>query len=250
MRQLIVGNWKMNGLKAESLARASEFRAFAEAEKPACDLLVCPPATLVEAVAKALAGSAIAVGGQDCHTEDKGAFTGDIAAAMVGDLGCRYVIVGHSERRRDHGENDTRVGAKATAAHRAGLMAIVCLGESAAERDAGRAETVVAAQLEGSWPQGGSPANTVVAYEPVWAIGTGRTPTVAEIAAIHGLMRTLIVARLGSDGHAVRLLYGGSVGPRNAAEILAIPNVDGALVGGASLKIEDFAAIARSCQAR
>jgi triosephosphate isomerase len=250
VRQLVAGNWKMNGLRSESLARVADLRRMVAAERPACELLICPPATVLDALARALAGSPIALGAQDCHAEDKGAFTGDIAAPMLAELGCRYVIVGHSERRRDHGEDDGRVRAKAEAAHRSGLVAIVCLGEREAERDAGRAETVVAAQLAGSWPAGGTGANTVIAYEPVWAIGTGRTPARSEIAAMHGALRRLLVERLGEGGGEVRLLYGGSVGPRNAAEILAIPDVDGALVGGASLEADGFAAIARACRPR
>ncbi len=248
MRQLIAGNWKMNGLRTEGLARVAELRRAVQTDPPPCDLLVCPPATVVEATIRALEGSGIAVGGQDCHAEDKGAFTGDIAAPMLAELGCRYAIVGHSERRRDHGEDDAKVRAKALAAQRAGLIAIVCLGEREAERDAGQADAVVAGQLEGSWPEGGTGANTVIAYEPVWAIGTGRTPTLAEIAGVHALLRVRLVTRLGEPGRQVRLLYGGSVAPKNAAEILAFPNVDGGLVGGASLKVEDFIAIARACR--
>jgi triosephosphate isomerase len=247
---LIAGNWKMNGLRSESQARVADLRRAVAESRPGCDLLVCPPATVIDGVVHGLAGSGIAVGGQDCHAEEKGAFTGDIAAPMLAELGCGYVIVGHSERRRDHGEDDARVRAKAAAAHKAGLVAIICLGEREADRDAGRAEQVVASQLAGSWPEGATGADTVVAYEPVWAIGTGRTPTRGEIADIHAGLRSRLVARLGEAGRSVRLLYGGSVGPKNAQEILAVPDVDGALVGGASLKVDDFLAIARSCVVR
>ncbi|MBM3582972.1 MAG: triose-phosphate isomerase [Alphaproteobacteria bacterium] len=248
-RPLVVGNWKMNGLLADGVARVRDLCTRVVAEPPPCDVLVCPPATLIAPVAEALRGSPVLWGGQDCHAEDKGAFTGDVAVAMLADLGCRAVIVGHSERRRDHGETDAIVCAKAAAAHRAGLIAIVCVGESLADRDAGCSEAVVGGQVSGSLPQGASGANTVIAYEPVWAIGTGRIASAEQIAAMHRHLRGLVRARIGCGAGDMRLLYGGSVSAANAAEILRIAEVDGALVGGASLKINDFLAICRSCVA-
>ena len=239
LRKLVAGNWKMNGLAAA----AAEIDALAALPAPACDVLICPPATLIAP----LAGRGIALGGQDCHAEAAGAHTGDIAAEMLADAGAVAVIVGHSERRANHGETDAVVAAKARAAWRAGLVAIVCLGETEAERDAGRALEVVGAQLAGSVPEGASGETLVVAYEPVWAIGTGRTPTPAEIAEVHAHLRAALVARFGAEvGNAVRLLYGGSVKGSNAAEIFAVPHVDGGLVGGASLKAADFAPIVRA----
>ncbi len=236
-RPLVAGNWKMNGLAADGLALA---RSLAAAPEGAAALLVCPPATLLAAVAATLSGSPVALGGQDCHAQAAGAHTGDISAEMLADAGCAYVISGHSERRAAHGESDAVVRAKAAAAHRAGLIAIVCVGETAAERDAGRAEAVVAASLRASLPDSARPENTVVAYEPVWAIGTGRTPTVDEVVAVHAALR----AALGDIGAGTRILYGGSVKPDNAAALLAPLDVDGALVGGASLSAADFLAIA------
>ena len=236
-RPLVAGNWKMNGLAADALRLA---RSLAAAPDGAAELLVCPPATLLAPVAAALSGSRVALGGQDCHPDEAGAHTGDISAAMLADVGCSYVITGHSERRADYGETNAVVRAKTAAAHRAGLVAIVCVGETAAERDAGKAETVVAASLLGSIPESARPDNTVIAYEPVWAIGTGRTPTVDEVVAVHAALR----AALGGRGTATRILYGGSVKPDNAAALLASYDVDGALVGGASLSGADFLAIA------
>ncbi len=242
-RPLIAGNWKMNGLTADGLALAQAIRAGAGSLR--ADLLICPPATLLAPVGEVLAGSAIALGAQDCHAERLGAHTGDIAAAMLVDLGCRYVILGHSERRADHGESDEMVRAKAAAALTAGLIAIVCLGESEAQRDRGQALEVVARQLSFSLPENASAANTVVAYEPIWAIGTGRVPSSGDIVAVHGHLRRALAGRF-KDAAGIRLLYGGSVKPGNAGEILALPDVDGALVGGASLKAADFLAIARA----
>jgi triosephosphate isomerase len=238
-KRLVAGNWKMNGLRADGLALA---RGVAErARQPhRCELLVCPPATLLIAVGEVLAGSGVGLGGQDCHPEPKGAFTGDISAEMLRDAGCSHAIVGHSERRHACGETDADVRAKTLAAWRAGLVAIVCVGETRAEREAGRATDVVAGQLSGSLPDGADADKLVVAYEPVWAIGTGLTPTLADIAEIHAVIR----ARIPAD---TRILYGGSVNPKNAGEILAHGEVDGALVGGASLKAEDFWAIAQAC---
>jgi triosephosphate isomerase len=238
-RKLVAGNWKMNGLRAS----AAVLDALREAvPEPGCDVLICPPATLLAG----LADRGWPVGGQDCHPKPSGAHTGDIAAEMLADAGASAVILGHSERRADHGETDALVAAKTAAAWRAGLTAIVCVGETEAERDAGRALEVVAGQLAGSIPDGATPETLVVAYEPVWAIGTGRTPSLAEIAEVHDFLRARLAERLGAAASGVRLLYGGSVKPANAAEIFATPNVDGALVGGASLKAEDFAPIVRA----
>jgi triosephosphate isomerase len=239
-KQLIAGNWKMNGLIADGLALARGLSA-RTAEPLACDLLVCPPATILVTVAAALAGSGIALGGQDCHAQAKGAHTGDLSAEMLADAGCTHVILGHSERRHGHGESDAEIRGKVGAAWRAGLVAVLCVGETQAEREAGGANDVVAAQLEGSIPSGASVANLVVAYEPVWAIGTGLTPTGADIAAVHAHLRSRLPAGL-------RILYGGSVNPKNAEEILGLSEVDGALIGGASLNVDDFWAIGRAAK--
>lgn len=240
MRKLAAGNWKMNGTAAALV----EVKALLAAHPdPACEMLLCPPATLIAQAAWAAKGSILKLGGQDCHPKVSGAHTGDISAAMLADAGASYVILGHSERRADHGEGDALVQAKAQAAWAAGLTAVICLGETEAERDAGRTLDVVGSQLAGSVPDGATAANTVIAYEPVWAIGTGRTPTLAEIAEVHGFLRSRLKARFGAEAAATRLLYGGSVKPSNAAEIFAIADVDGALVGGASLKAADFGAI-------
>ena len=243
-RKLVAGNWKMNGLRA-SMAELDTM--LGGARDAGCDVLVCPPATLLAMfhwrVGSSKAGGSVAIGGQDCHPAASGAHTGDVSAEMLADAGATHVIVGHSERRADHGEDDALVRAKAEAARRAGLVAIVCVGETEAERDAGRALDVVAGQLAGSVPDGAGPDGTVVAYEPVWAIGTGRTPSTDDIAEMHGHMRRLLAGRLGPEADGIRLLYGGSVKPGNAAEIFAVPDVDGALVGGASLKAADFLGI-------
>jgi triosephosphate isomerase len=240
-RPLIAGNWKMHGLSADGLALA---RAVAAGAGGAADLLVCPPATLVAAVAAALAGTPVATGGQDCHMAAKGAHTGDISAAMLADAGARFVILGHSERRAGYRETDPTVRAKAEAAIAAGLTPIICVGEPEDDRLLGRAEDVVAAQIAASLPAGFGAAGGVVAYEPVWAIGTGRTPTEADIAAMHAMIRARLVAAFPAEGATLRILYGGSVKPSNAAAILALAHVDGALVGGASLNTADFLAIA------
>lgn len=246
-RQLIAGNWKMNGRRDSAVTLARDLAARTrEAVALRCDLLVCPPAPLLLPVAEALAGSGIALGGQDCHAEADGAHTGDVSAGMLADAGCRFVIVGHSERRTDHGENDALVNAKAKAAHAAGLVAVVCVGETLAERDSGKTLAVVERQVLGSVPAGSTPDNTVVAYEPVWAIGTGRTPTPQDVAAVHAHLRRTLEPKL-PEAARVRLLYGGSVKPDNARLLLAVPDVDGALVGGASLKAADFWGIASSC---
>ena len=244
VRPLIAGNWKMHGLAADGLALARAVAAGGAGL--GAELLVCPPATLVAAVAAAMQGGPVAVGGQDCHAAPKGAHTGDIAAPMLADAGARFVILGHSERRANHAESDAMVRAKAEAAIAAGLTPVVCVGEPEADRIAARAEEVVAAQLAGSLPEGFGAAGGVVAYEPVWAIGTGRTPTEADIAAMHAMIRARLAAAFPQQGAALRILYGGSVKPSNAVSILAIPHVDGALVGGASLVAEDFLAIARA----
>ncbi len=248
-RPLIAGNWKMNGLRDDGLTLAADLAGRMKAlGTPSLDMLVCPPFTLIAGVGEILAGSSIALGGQDCHTDRAGAHTGDVSAAMLADAGCRFVIVGHSERRSDHDERDILVKAKAEAAIASGLAAVVCIGETEAERDAGRAFDVVGAQLAGSLPEGASAANTVIAYEPVWAIGSGRTPTPDEVQAVHALIRRLLTERLAAgEAKSLRILYGGSVKPDNAQELLALPDVDGGLIGGASLKAEHFWAIARCC---
>jgi triosephosphate isomerase len=244
VRPLVVGNWKMNGLKA-SLGEVAAMRAAVDrGENGVAELAVCPPATLISHAAAALAGGAVALGGQDCHAKPSGAYTGDISAEMLKDAGCAYVIVGHSERRAGAGESDADAKAKAEAALRAGLTAIVCIGETRHERDAGEAVVVVSAQLRGSLPDGATAQTIVVAYEPVWAIGTGLTPTADDVAEMHRAIRDLLAELLGEAGPRVRILYGGSVKPANAKELLGLPNVDGALVGGASLKAADFLAIA------
>jgi triosephosphate isomerase len=211
------------------------------------DLLVCPPATLLFASAASVIGSRVAIGAQDCHVAASGAHTGDISPQMLADAGATAVIVGHSERRADHGETDALVRRKAEAAWNEGLVAIICIGETQSERDAGQALDVVGRQLAGSVPDGATASNTVVAYEPVWAIGTGRTPTVGEVAEVHDFMRKSLAGRFAGEAAGIRLLYGGSVKPSNAAELMAVSNVNGALVGGASLKAADFLAIAAGC---
>jgi triosephosphate isomerase len=242
MRPLIAGNWKMNGLTA-ALAEIETVAAAAGEFRDRADILLCPPATLL-ARAAAQAGRRIAIGGQDCHAEPSGAFTGDVSAEMLRDAGASWVIVGHSERRQYHGETDSAVESKARAGWRAGLNAIICVGETQAERDGGRAFDVVAEQLSGSIPADADGARTCVAYEPVWAIGTGLTPSLADIADMHGFIRSRLEAILDADaGRGVRILYGGSVKPGNAGEILRLQEVGGALIGGASLKATDFCAV-------
>lgn len=240
---LVAGNWKMNGLAA-SRAELARIVAGAGELIGKTELMVCPPATLIAGFAAATRGSPVAIGGQDCHAEASGAHTGDISAEMLADAGACAVIVGHSERRADHHETDAQVRAKAEAAWRAGLTAIVCVGEQRAEREAGKTLAVVGGQLLGSLPDGATGANLVVAYEPVWAIGTGLTPTPADVAEVHAVVRKQLSERFGAEGRHVRILYGGSVKPANARELLTIPEVNGALVGGASLKGEDFLGIA------
>lgn len=248
-RQFIVGNWKMNGLRAEGSARVRALAERARTDPPSCDVLVCPPATLLADIG-ALLPEGIALGGQDCAATETGAHTGDIAASMLADLACKFVIVGHSERRADHGETSALVRAKAAAAQAAGLCPIVCVGESLAQRRAGRTRAVVAQQVARSIPERQNGHDLIVAYEPVWAIGTGLTPSRAEIAEVHRAINAQLARRFGAAGKAVRLLYGGSVKPANAAEILAIDHVDGALVGGASLNAADFWSICEASRTR
>jgi triosephosphate isomerase len=243
IRPLIAGNWKMNGLKA-SIGEFDAMLAGAGALAGKADLLVCPPATLIAAFADKARGSKVAVGAQDCHPKVSGAHTGDISAEMLADAGAGAIIVGHSERRADHGETDALVRQKAEAAWRAGLTAIVCIGETRAQRDAGQALDICGTQLKGSLPDGSTAANLVVAYEPVWAIGTGLTPTVQDVEQVHNFIRGVLKDRFKGEGLNIRILYGGSVKPSNAAELLGVANVNGALVGGASLKAADFLAIA------
>ena len=244
VRPLVAGNWKMNGSRASLGEIAAMRRAVDAGAAGAVEVAVCPPATLLAAAAAVLEGGGLNLGAQDCAAADSGAYTGDISAPMLRDAGASYVIVGHSERRAGHGESDAAVRAKAEAAHRAGLAAILCVGETRAEREGGRAIEVVAGQLRGSLPGKATPADLVVAYEPVWAIGTGLTPTPADVADMHGAIRALLGEIYGEAGARMRILYGGSVKPANARELLGLPNVDGALVGGASLKAADFMAIA------
>lgn len=243
IRPLVAGNWKMNGLAASARELTAMKQGAADLASKA-DLMVCPPATLIASFSAAAKGSSLIVGGQDCHAKASGAHTGDISAEMLKDAGAGAVIVGHSERRIDHKETDAEIRAKAEAAWRAGLIAIVCVGEQRAEREAGKTLDVVGAQLTGSLPDGATAANLVVAYEPVWAIGTGLTPTPADVAEVHAFIRKTLAGRFGGHGADVRILYGGSVKPSNAAELLGIADVNGALVGGASLKAEDFLGIA------
>jgi triosephosphate isomerase len=247
-RKLIAGNWKMNGLKADGLDLASDLAGRLKGAGPvAFDMLVCPPFPLLFLVGEAIADSPLSLGGQDCAPKTSGAHTGDVAPTMLKDAGCRFVILGHSERRADHGESDAVVNAKAVAAHKEGLVAIICVGETEAQRDAGQADAVVSGQLAGSIPAGATAENTVVAYEPVWAIGTGKTATPDDVKAMHAHIRAELDGKI-AESTKVRILYGGSVKPNNAAELMAVENVDGALVGGASLKADDFWAIATACR--
>ena len=246
IRPLIAGNWKMNGLKS-SHAEFDAMLAGAGALAAKADLLVCPPATLIAAFTDKARGSKVAVGAQDCHPKASGAHTGDLAAEMLADAGASAIIVGHSERRADHGESDALVRQKAEAAWRAGLVAIVCIGETRAQRDAGQTLDLCGAQLKGSLPDGSTASNLVVAYEPVWAIGTGLTPTAQDVEQVHRFIRGVLTDRFRDEGAKIRILYGGSVKPSNAAELMGVANVNGALVGGASLKAADFLAIAAGC---
>jgi triosephosphate isomerase len=242
-RPLVAGNWKMNGLSSSQTELARIIRGARELAG-LVELMVCPPATLLARFAAAAQGTELRIGAQDCHAEAAGAFTGDLSAEMLKDAGAISVIVGHSERRIYHQEADADVQAKVLAAWRAGLCAIVCVGESRAEREAGRALAVVETQIDGSVPDGATVENLVVAYEPVWAIGTGLTPTPGDVAEMHGHIRQRVVSRFGEQGQGIRILYGGSVKPSNAKELMSVADVDGALVGGASLKADEFLAIA------
>ena len=240
---IVAGNWKMNGLSASLAQIEAMAQGYDAPLKSSVELLICPPATLVGAAIATAAGR-FSIGGQDCHQKASGAHTGDVSASMLADLGATSVIVGHSERRTDHAESSALVKAKAEAALAAGLIAILCVGETDAERKAGRTLDVVGAQLAGSLPAGATAANFVLAYEPVWAIGTGLTPTAADVADVHAFIRAELARALGADGAGVRILYGGSVKPSNAVELMGVANVDGALVGGASLTAKDFLGIA------
>jgi triosephosphate isomerase (TIM) len=247
IRPLIAGNWKMNGLKA-SAAEFDAMLAGAAGLAARADLLICPPATLVAGFAeRARASTALSVGAQDCHPKTSGAHTGDISAEMLADAGARAIIVGHSERRADYGETDALVRQKAEAVWRAGLTALVCIGETRKQRDSGKTLEICGTQLLGSLPDGSTAANLVVAYEPVWAIGTGLTPTVKDVEQVHRFIRQSLTLRFADEGSRIRILYGGSVKPSNAGELMAVADVNGALVGGASLKAADFLAIATGC---
>lgn len=243
IKPLVAGNWKMNGLKSNQAELYGMLAGISDDLAASVDAMICAPATLVAALADKAGNGAMSVGGQDCHAMESGAHTGDISAEMLKDAGATAVIVGHSERRTDHGESDADVNAKAQAAWRAGLVAIICVGETEAERKAGQALEVVERQLVASVPDGATAENTVIAYEPVWAIGTGLTPTAADVEEMHNAMRDNLSRRLGAEGEGMRLLYGGSVKPANASELMAVSNVNGALVGGASLKATDFLGI-------
>lgn len=248
MRTLLAGNWKMNGLRA-SLAEIRALKRSVD-QRPSADIIICPPATLIAEAARTVENAPIDIGGQDCHAEISGAFTGDISAEMLRDAGATAVIVGHSERRQYHGETDRIVAAKLTAASRAGLVPILCIGESEGQRDRGEAILVVKRQLGESIGENLKADELNVAYEPVWAIGTGRTPKPQEIVQMHEAVRAVLMERFGSDGAQIRILYGGSVKPDNAGEILSLPGVNGALIGGASLKAADFLSILQAIPSR
>ena len=248
IRPLVAGNWKMNGVRDH----LDQIRAIADGLGPdlvdRIDALICPPVTLLY-VATALAeGTSLAIGAQDCHDRQSGAFTGDVSAEMIADCLATHVLVGHSERRTLHGEDNALIRAKAEAAAAAGLIRIICIGETEAERKSGNTLAVLGSQLAGSVPDSATAQDTIIAYEPVWAIGTGLTPTVADVAEAHGFIRSEMETRFAGEGAKMRLLYGGSVKPDNAAQLLAVPHVDGALIGGASLKAADFLAICRACR--
>jgi triosephosphate isomerase len=244
---MAAGNWKMNGTSTS----LTELTALAHAFTPQddTDVVICPPAPLLFRACEASEDTAVLIGAQDCHSDTEGAYTGDISAAMIADTGARFAIVGHSERRDAHHETDSEIRGKARAAHAADLTAIICIGESEAEREAGNTLDILAGQLAGSCPDAAKGANTVIAYEPIWAIGTGKVPTLEQIIEVHDFLRAKLTARFGTDGDTFRLLYGGSVKPGNAATIFEAANVDGALVGGASLKASDFSPIIKALQA-
>ena len=251
-KKLIAGNWKMNGLLEDGIALAKGVAQEVKTMgKIVCEFLVCPPFTLLTSVKKALRGAKVALGAQDVHFAEKGAHTGDISPVMLKDLGCRYVIVGHSERRADHRESNELICKKAAAAHAQGLKTVICIGETEAQRDAGKTIDVCKEQILGSVPDDSSASDTVIAYEPVWAIGTGKTPTAADVEEVHAAVRKVLAKKLGKgNANKMRILYGGSVKPGNAAEFLSLPDVDGALIGGASLKVADFIAIAKNACAK
>lgn len=248
-RPLIAGNWKMNGLRADAKALAGEIANLKKSDTSTnCDLLVCPPFTVMETVGTAIDGSGVYLGAQTCHTAESGAHTGDISPLMLKDAGCTHVILGHSERRTDHGESDADVQAQSIAAHNNDLIAVICVGETESERESGNALQVVREQIIGSVPAGATAQNTVIAYEPVWAIGTGKVATPDDVQDMHADIRNTLKDKLGEDAaNEMRILYGGSMKPGNAKELLALADVDGGLIGGASLKSEDFWAIAQSC---
>lgn len=249
-KTLIAGNWKMNGLLEDGVALAKGVAVeVKKAARKDCEFLICPPFTLLMAAKKAVKGSRIMLGAQDCHFAEKGAHTGDVSPFMLKDLGCQYVIVGHSERRTNHFESNEIIAQKAAAAIKAGLKVIICIGETEAERDAGKTIDVCTAQIMGSVPEVSTAQNTVIAYEPVWAIGTGKTPTTADIEDTHAAIRKVVAKKLGrANANKMRILYGGSMKPSNAKELLSLPDVDGGLIGGASLKVTDFMAIAEACK--
>lgn len=246
-KTLIAGNWKMNCLTADGTTLAKEIAKQVKENKFDCEFLVCPPFTLLSMVKKCLRGAKVALGAQDVHFADKGAHTGDISPYMLNDLGCKYVIIGHSERRVDHGESDELIAKKAVAAHNAGLITVICIGETLEDRENGRAIQVCQNEIFGSVPESANAKNTVIAYEPIWAIGTGKTPTTSDVEEVHAAVRKALAKKLGrSTADKMRILYGGSVKPSNAKELLALPDVDGALIGGASLKADDFIEIAKN----
>lgn len=247
-KTMIAGNWKMNCLQAEGIELAKGIAAEVKAMgKPECEFLVCPPFTLLSSVKKALRGAKVALGAQDAHFNTKGAHTGDISPEMLKDLGCTYVILGHSERRADHKESNELINKKAVAANNSGLKTVICIGETLEERDSGKTIDVCTQQILGSVPDSATAANTVIAYEPVWAIGTGKTPTAADVQEVHAAVRKVLAKKLGKgNANKMRILYGGSVKPSNAKEFLSLEDVDGALIGGASLKVADFIAIAKN----
>ena len=246
-KKLIAGNWKMNCLTAEGVALTKAVAAKVKENKFNCDFLICPPFTLLSAVKKCLRGTKIALGAQDVHFDPKGAHTGDISPLMLTDLGCKYTLIGHSERRVDHFETNELICKKAVAAHQAGLTTVICIGETGAERDAGKTIKVCQEEINGSVPNDATAKDTVIAYEPIWAIGTGKTPTAADVQEVHAAIRKALAKKLGrATANKMKILYGGSVKPNNAAELLSLPDVDGALIGGASLKADDFIAIAQN----
>lgn len=248
-RKLIAGNWKMNCLRAEGVALAGGIaKEVAAMGEKGLDFLVCPPFTLLTSVKEALGSSKVALGAQDCHFNVKGAHTGDISPEMLKDIGCSYVLLGHSERRADHGESNELINKKSVAAYAQGLKAVICIGETELERDSGKTIEVCKTQILGSVPTTATAENTVIAYEPVWAIGTGKTPTARDVQEVHAACRRVLADLLGANiANKMQILYGGSVKPSNAKEFLSLPDVDGALIGGASLKVEDFINIAKNC---